>query len=534
MVSIESRDLSLVASSDTSPTGIMRLPAEIYIEIFLILRDSHPFGSGAGVWPILFVCKAWRAIGLEHGQLWNAIYLGGPRWISELLYLSRETPRLTMFSPRNGMFLSVRLHRVVFRELHRIQSLHLDPPSAVLNRILYTLAPVDSGASSPMRHLELRTSDDSLYCLPLNKFFPANSSAIRDINVNTYVACSWPEGLVPTSLRSLCITQRDNNPHDLADLRRTLTRLPLLECLKLDGLLPSCDPDKQYIGLSEVRDPLTLSRLTKLGLNSSVARCAWFLAQLRLPVLRDLVIKCYVDSSSADIHIQALDPVLMARWTDTARDDATQAPELVSFALDATNSWKETTFAGWASCDAYPLEKEVRRQVRSIHLTVSYEGHQNQSEDISIGCCQMFSLSNVQDLWVYPGGSEFNNSHLDAWRVFKTTEESVKTLHIYGRPIDRPLPFYDCTERYRPPKDVSYPQWETTLKPKLHKLFPGLTQILVNGKDGDDLRKSYEDRDREQMQAHKTYAFPNTIDYRMLRRGRNLDFLLECHNFWTC
>ncbi|KAJ3768935.1 hypothetical protein FB446DRAFT_749790 [Lentinula raphanica] len=61
------------------PTPVERLPTEILIEIFLILRDTaegHITAITKGLWPVTHVSREWRNIAISLPKLWSYITIG--------------------------------------------------------------------------------------------------------------------------------------------------------------------------------------------------------------------------------------------------------------------------------------------------------------------------------------------------------------------------------------------------------------------------------------------------------------------------
>ncbi|KAA1477645.1 hypothetical protein DENSPDRAFT_829031 [Dentipellis sp. KUC8613] len=304
--------MSSVCARFNALCPVNRLPPETLAHIFHFLRDpdtdprAHPTGRIPRIltWvpAATHVCRQWRTAALEHPTLWSQIEsVLDPEWKREFLRRSKAVPvviranRLSLTGPKE--IIPTELAADIAHHLPHIRELSVD---GAVNE----LAPIIQALDRPVPVLEKLVLSD-LYVQhppmgqePMHVFLPeALSKFAPRLRVLTIQQWSFMwSSLAFTSLVHLTairpLWERSRGANDIEQLLLALQRMPALETLRLEYILPPL-PARVMITRHDTCGPtVCLPRLRSIHMVDEVRKCGLILKHLTIPPTAKWHVSC--------------------------------------------------------------------------------------------------------------------------------------------------------------------------------------------------------------------------------------------------
>ncbi|TFY72399.1 hypothetical protein EVG20_g634 [Dentipellis fragilis] len=253
--------MSPIRSPRDSVTKANRIPSEIYAQIFSLLQESDPpcfiqeYGDPEklhlGWLYVTHVCQHWRSAALAQSRLWTDVpFLLGSAWTKEFLRRSRMAPISFNCDVYNGVTeatkASLNVAGTITQSLSRIRTLRIVGRTDDIASIIPSFrkaAPIlekfelenvatiqiDSFGRPPLLPADLfKQSAPRLRCLEALRFNFAWSSLAFGSLVELRLSREETDNVEPTS-----------EPQNLRHVLNALSKMPSLEVLVLQGVLPS-------------------------------------------------------------------------------------------------------------------------------------------------------------------------------------------------------------------------------------------------------------------------------------------------------
>ncbi|KAF5310140.1 hypothetical protein D9619_010574 [Psilocybe cf. subviscida] len=281
---------------------ISRLPNEVLVEIFTILRDDGSVRFNLQAWHhITHICQHWRRVCLESAILWTTPPTHRHDYTLLMLERSRTSPlEIVLFRATSAATCTA-----VLSHISRIKSLIIEQSHAALQHFQRTLS-------------ALKEEAPLLETLQIAQTFPSSSDVFR---LSTSLLRQFP------SLKTLCLSLIDFDwtifpIYSLTSLTCICLRLSrnpswtqfydaLRKMPSLGELSVEFD-DLQLISPPRHVEPLQLPLLHTLELAASRASVTWsFLSNSSFPRLRDAYLECsFSESFDLDDYLTTVGAVL--------------------------------------------------------------------------------------------------------------------------------------------------------------------------------------------------------------------------------
>ncbi|KAF7796365.1 hypothetical protein EIP86_007542 [Pleurotus ostreatoroseus] len=282
-------------------TPTCRLPPEVLSMIFVSVTDAEPLAEPQDFtapriknwYPILHVCKRWRAVALECPTLWNRIDVTSPLWAQEMLRLSKKAPLILKAEGYSMHSRMTETCKSVMAESERLSTLHLSGFRECLFALCLGLKQAPNLRSLVLRHCHWLADVNALE-LP-ESFLENGAPRLERLELQK-CAMSWDAPLFTSSpnVTRLMVQGVDKARPTYAQLLRTLSNMSSLEHLHLDNVLPTPDP-----GLVDV-SPIHLA-LRTLYLSGTTSELASFFRYFSIPPTVSASITCRQPTRLEDI-----------------------------------------------------------------------------------------------------------------------------------------------------------------------------------------------------------------------------------------
>ncbi|KAJ7043642.1 hypothetical protein C8F04DRAFT_1072825 [Mycena alexandri] len=281
-------------------SSIGRLPPEMLSRIFFFVQSD----TFSWIKAVSHICRHWRAVALGCPSLWCSPIFSRPKWAHEMLKRSKMAPLsirvdLTYLMPR----MLEAVHSTL-GQISRIGELDLTTGPGSIQQILNLSDPApylhSLSLSSPVYNREQLT-------LPAT-FLNGEAPRLRKVELTRF-GIAWDSPLM-SNLVHLKIHDPDATarPSSIDELVKALGRMPLLETLELDNVLPTIaegttiSVPSARASLSHLKHMVVVSRL-------SVLEVANTLNHLSYPPTTSTRISCRASTSNR-AGFAALTPAL--------------------------------------------------------------------------------------------------------------------------------------------------------------------------------------------------------------------------------
>ncbi|KAA1470306.1 hypothetical protein DENSPDRAFT_682612 [Dentipellis sp. KUC8613] len=257
---------------DNNASPAARLPADVLVYIFMLLRDDCLSEAEMSLsWiTVTHVCHRWREIALEVAGLWTAIFYGSPQSWGEFINRSREAPAHVVLDIDGDSAVQAALP--IMQHLHRFERLVLHGPD------IFDILPSLSDQAPLLEMLMLQFNN---YGRPQNNPLNVDDKAISSLfggclpRLRALFLRGIPiradSHLFAPTLTSLQLHgYEDENLSarlPLTGVVEVLARLPLLETLVLEDIF--ADPDTSTLLLESLAH-IPVARLPHLQSLSTV------------------------------------------------------------------------------------------------------------------------------------------------------------------------------------------------------------------------------------------------------------------------
>ncbi|KAI6024736.1 hypothetical protein BKA83DRAFT_422960 [Pisolithus microcarpus] len=336
---IETVTLSLCSlrSWRNSLSHVSRLPPELLTAIFLeYALDWHfenitTYADQVPDWVFVsHVCRTWRYVAVNCPALWTRFFLASCRWVDELLARSKTFPisiyvdlsYVRSSEPRRALARAL-------RHMDRIQHLWVCCSRADSVECLHQL----SAAAPILRSFRLCLTPIGYpdQQISINEdTFTGSAPSLRNLSIER-CRVDWSSPVLSglTSLNLSRISTMSMLSMDI--VIRTISRLPDLRQLRLEGSLPSAGTRSTDLrGVAKV----LLPKLESVILIDSIFPIAALLAHLEFPRSAFVNLNCIYFASS---NISILQPFIEERFNDSprlSRIPRSFTPHILSLDLD--------------------------------------------------------------------------------------------------------------------------------------------------------------------------------------------------------
>ncbi|TFK53033.1 hypothetical protein OE88DRAFT_1334476 [Heliocybe sulcata] len=357
---------------------------------------------------VTHVCHRWREVALQHPCLWSDIAMTSLECFRELLFRSKAVSLFLSWETLEDNTEGRDILGLIFTELHRIKSLDLGAPNAMLKELQGRLPKT----ALRLRRLGLYANNDDEDGQPIHFISSLDLPQLEVLEVDRYPLSSSQMLLVP-SLTALLLC-RIPSGSDTKSLLTLLRNTPLLSSLSI------WDPDgKLLVRSAETSlEPVRLLHLEALNLFCHLTLCAQILTDLKFPknICIAMYVLCYdITSETQSARSQALINRIRTSFTS----DFLRAFYIGCCANDELPG---LTFGGWSRV---PRELDTPGLSPKLHLT--FCGSKD-SESLLALIGRRLPLGNVTYLCV----QECEYYTLSRWRSVFLRMVNVTTLHVHG------------------------------------------------------------------------------------------------------
>uniref|UniRef100_A0A4Y9XWP3 F-box domain-containing protein n=1 Tax=Dentipellis fragilis TaxID=205917 RepID=A0A4Y9XWP3_9AGAM len=370
------RVLGSLRSRYNAVSLVNRLPPEILVHIFSFLqtldwsriaeRDKPNCHVNMGWLRTTHVCRQWRSVALGDSSLWSKTLLSfGPEWMKEFVHRSRMAPITVEYSSDQGARTTVA--EMLMQHLPRVQELylHAEYEDAV------TIAPSLHCAAPLLEEAQLvcvREPDDGmpLPSLPVD-LFAHTAPRLRLLRISRFNFL-W-SSLDFRSISELYFIRHMSDfagpefhadQFDLADVIAALSRMPVLEVLRLERVLPYIPLDASSTSQETFAPAVTLPKLRVFRLIDNILECASLLKHIIMPptAVHHINCKLYLGEGCDVKHILPWLTSLSALSTIRAL-----SVEEFSYGFGV---------AAWDGCNIgvdCPYDERVGNRIFKLHIT---------------------------------------------------------------------------------------------------------------------------------------------------------------------
>ncbi|KAJ7180688.1 hypothetical protein C8R46DRAFT_1070260 [Mycena filopes] len=276
-------------------SAVGRLPAEMLSRIFLFCSRQVPH-SLSWIKEVSHICRHWRAVALGCPNLWCSITFSRPKWAAEMLKRSKMAPlRIRV----NADYLTPKVIEAVHSSLGQIsRTEELDVAGgSVIQEILNLTDPAPYLHSLSLSLLSHWQTSPERVVLPAD-FLNGEAPRLRKIELTGF-SIPWDSPLM-SNLVNLKVMNpgAPPPPSSMNELVEALGRMPLLETLELENVLPTLAEDITTICVPSVRAQLPCLKRIVLVSYVSVLQVADTLNHLSYPSTTSMKISCRASSGS--------------------------------------------------------------------------------------------------------------------------------------------------------------------------------------------------------------------------------------------
>lgn len=389
------------------------LVPDILIEIFQRLRSVCVASNPASLeWTrVAGVCQQWRAVAHATPGLWRRIPIHN---VPQFLHFA-ELSQHALLEIAGSLRLNGDIRSGVYSVMHRIQKLQL------------TIAPDDFkefseagklGNTNSIREIDIDCGEYPLE-IHADDCWWYSSPNLQSLAFTSRKGVSLSDMPRLPGLRHLKLVQTNRVARPASEINSMLRKLPALESLHLEGLLPNT------VSQAETQNPLTLPLLKLLSLGGTPQRCSNFLLCVCPPGLEYLNFVGCVLTSHGGL------PLLVQTLCNYIRNRP-RPIEFQSLQYEEGDNCHKTTLSLWTTHD----DPDVMPPPGAFYLRLVVL-HDHYASSVRT-LCSTLPVESVQNLHVHVGdtrafgSSEGTLSDIARWKTAFEKLKEVRRVSISG------------------------------------------------------------------------------------------------------